>query len=552
MLRFEDSAYQFPLGEESESTPAGSSAAAPAAPRWGAVRKTQLLVCGVCAALLALNAWFVYLSWTNTKRQAVLSASNLSRSVSQQINASLLDVEHVLEDVVFEVERSGLGPAAMDRLRPALVNKTVKVEQLRGLFVYDREGRWLASSQVKDLKPYNNADRDYFIHHRHSQSLNTQISSPVVSRSSGEWIIPMSRRLNDESGQFIGVAIATIRLAYFREMIERIDVGREGALSLTLNGKLMLRKPYAEGFINKEVLESPLVQMAATQAAGLSEQRSPYDGVMRLMNFTHPKDYPIIVTIAMGKDEVFREWRRVALMLTSVILMLCGATLLAGRYIVASMRIREEAEAKAVEARRTLDRANRQLTKLAFNDSLTGVPNRRYFDRLLSRAFKSAQRHRRPLAVVMIDVDEFKKFNDHYGHAAGDRCLQQVGKMLRGVCRRAEDFPARYGGEEFVLLLAETDLAGAMRVAEEARAAVFDSRIPHATARHQRVTISLGVSAVVPSASCDVANLLRSADEALYRAKLQGRNQAVAVSPVHPYPAPDPESSEPMGQGPGW
>jgi diguanylate cyclase (GGDEF)-like protein len=500
--------------------------------RWSSVRNTKLLIYGVCAVLLALNGWFVYLSWVYTKRQVITSGANLSQSVSQQINASLLDVEHVLDDVVFECERTGLGSAAMDRLRPSLVNKTRKVEQITGLFVYDSKGHWLASSITRQLKGQNNADRDYFIFHQQSQSLQTQISSPVISRTTGEWVIPMSRRLSDPHGNFMGVAIATVRLNYLRRMIEKIDVGTEGAISLTLNGKLMVRKPYVEEFINKEVLESPMVQMAAKQDSGLSEQRSPYDGVMRLMNFTLPKDYPVIVTIARGKDEVFREWRQVAILLTVVIFALCAVVMLAGRYIVSSLRIREEAETKAVEAQATLDQANRQLMSLAFNDGLTGIPNRRYFDIRFKRDYRSAQRHARSLAVVMIDVDEFKKFNDHYGHGAGDACLRHVAQLLRSVANRPDDFLARYGGEEFVLLLPDTDLEGATRVAEEARAAVFDAGIPHEVAAHQRVTLSLGVATLVPTPSGIREYLLKAADEALYRAKQQGRNCAATANPA--------------------
>ncbi|MEH3086929.1 MAG: sensor domain-containing diguanylate cyclase [Xylophilus ampelinus] len=499
--------------------------------RWNTVRRTKLLVYGICAVLLALDLGFVALSWVYTRRQVVFASANLSQSVSQQVNASLLDVQHVLDDVVFEIERSGLTPAAMERLRPALVNKTTKVDQIKGLFVYDAAGRWLASSQTKRLQSFNNADRDYFIHHRQSQSLDTQISSPVVSRSSGEWVIPMSRRLNDEQGRFIGVAIATVRLDYFRRMIEKIDVGAEGALSLTLHGKLMLRKPYVEGFINKEVSESPMVRMAASQAAGLSEQRSPYDGVTRLMNFSHPQDYPIVVTIAMGKDEAFREWRRVAFSLSAILLLLCGAALLAGRQLVASLRLREEAEAKAVEARRALDAANRKLRHLAYNDGLTGVPNRRYFDTRLRRNFRTAQRHGRPIAVAMIDVDEFKRYNDDHGHAAGDACLRQVAGILREAVRGPEDAIARYGGEEFVMLLPDTGPDGAMRVAEAARAAVHAAAIPHPASAHRRVTVSVGVASLVPGPSCDPGRILKAADEALYRAKLQGRN---AVAPADP------------------
>jgi diguanylate cyclase (GGDEF)-like protein len=166
------------------------------------------------------------------------------------------------------------------------------------------------------------------------------------------------------------------------------------------------------------------------------------------------------------------------------------------------------------------------LERLACLDGLTDLPNRRRLDEYLEQEWRRTVRSGRPLAVLMVDVDHFKAFNDAYGHGAGDACLRQVAAALRGVLRRPADLAARYGGEEFCLVLPEIDLDGATAVAEAARAAVEGLGIPHAhSGCADRVTISLGGAAAVPTREGGVAVLREAADAMLYAAKNEGRNR---------------------------
>ncbi|HUD32350.1 MAG TPA: diguanylate cyclase, partial [Variovorax sp.] len=179
-----------------------------------------------------------------------------------------------------------------------------------------------------------------------------------------------------------------------------------------------------------------------------------------------------------------------------------------------------------------LERANAQLAELARNDGLTGLSNRRHFDQQFDLAFRQAQRHDRPLALVMIDVDFFKRYNDLYGHPEGDRCLQRVAAAVQSAVRRPGDLVARYGGEEMVVLLPETDDAGAAIVAEAIRAAVLALGIPHESNPIGRVSISAGVAARM-SGDREIggAGLLKRADRALYAAKAAGRNTVAMLQP---------------------
>lgn len=183
---------------------------------------------------------------------------------------------------------------------------------------------------------------------------------------------------------------------------------------------------------------------------------------------------------------------------------------------------RDVSERKALEAQ--LEEANRQLRVLAREDGLTRLMNRRRFDEALGEEYRRAMRVGAPLAVVMIDVDRFKAFNDTYGHPGGDACLQALAGVLQGRCRRPADLSARYGGEEFVLLLPNTDAAGALSVAECIRAAVRGLDIPHAGSEFGFATVSIGVAAMGPGRPKGPAALVEAADAALYEAKRAGRN----------------------------
>lgn len=169
---------------------------------------------------------------------------------------------------------------------------------------------------------------------------------------------------------------------------------------------------------------------------------------------------------------------------------------------------------------------NRRLAEMSQQDTLTGIPNRRSLNSNFDRFWRQAVRAKRPISVLMVDVDYFKLYNDRYGHLAGDRVLKQVAQALQENLHRATDFVARYGGEEFCVILTETPLDHATRVADGLRKAVADIRIRHDDApRSGIVTISIGVASAMANQAVVHLDLLREADRALYGAKQSGRNR---------------------------
>jgi len=200
-------------------------------------------------------------------------------------------------------------------------------------------------------------------------------------------------------------------------------------------------------------------------------------------------------------------------------------------------KILEERENELLGANQTLrknfqeiDELQQQLREQANHDALTGLFNRRYLDSTLERELARCRREAKPLSLIMIDIDHFKKYNDRYGHQAGDECLRRVAQALQASAKRAGDLPARYGGEEFSLVLPDTDAAAARRLAESLRRGIELLAMPHEQSETGKVTISIGLAIMENDDYPDVESLLRAADEALYHAKWGGRNQ-VQVAP---------------------
>ena len=183
-----------------------------------------------------------------------------------------------------------------------------------------------------------------------------------------------------------------------------------------------------------------------------------------------------------------------------------------------------------VETEERLQKANDELYRISTTDALTGIANRRAYDERMDTEWKWMLRNQKPLSLIICDIDFFKKYNDHYGHEAGDICLRAVAQIIRGVVQRPGDFPARYGGEEFAVVLPDTPAEGAFHIAEKIRQAVAHYGIGHdASDIAPYVTLSLGVTEVFPPPPSGMtpALMFRVADAALYQAKNQGRNRTV-------------------------
>jgi diguanylate cyclase (GGDEF)-like protein len=257
----------------------------------------------------------------------------------------------------------------------------------------------------------------------------------------------------------------------------------------------------------------------ALQRWGIGDQNLPPESV--ILNRT----VPVWVTY---------RWHIAAAMLAIVLQTILIAALVRNlrqrKHAMRALALeRETLERRVSERTVELQQTNEKLAQLSVTDALTGVANRRRFDEVLDGEWQRAYRAGQPLALGLVDVDHFKKFNDHHGHQAGDECLRQVAKALQGTVRRGSDLVARYGGEEFVLICAATSAEAAAALARSFCEALQEMSIAHPTSGFGVVTASVGVAAITPQAGQSPQVLVEMADKLLYEAKAQGRNRVVVA-----------------------
>ncbi|MBR1128807.1 sensor domain-containing diguanylate cyclase [Bradyrhizobium iriomotense] len=609
----------------------------------------------ICVAILGLSAWREWETRNADLRNAEIDVTNLAQSLIQHADDTFELADTILVGLVHRLELDGTGPDTIAKLQTYLPTRKSS-DRIRGIFIYDETGRWLATTERIDFSKLNNSDREYFRQHRDSPEKGTLIGRPVKSRAGGQWIITASRRIDRPDGSFAGVALLTIDVAYFVKFYERFDFGPNGSASLLNNGGIMLARSRdeASAFVGRDLSNAPLFKTWASRpAAAVYYFTSPLDGVQRLSYYQRSSRYPLMVLASKSQDDVLRPWRRAATARMTFVLGLVLLIALIGFYLVrqlvqrqrmaqalvakeanfrllaeqssdmvtrigmdnrllyvspACVRITgwsadellttsalagihpddmerveqaitalkngEAEEARFVYRQRHRDKGEiwaeaalhvtlasdsgeidgvvavvrdmteqkdlqDKLASLATTDGLTGLANRRAFDERLTDEWARARRDGTQLSLLLIDVDHFKKFNDHYGHLAGDGCLRALSRILSAHARRPGDLAARYGGEEFAVLLPNTGPDGCAEVGEAIRQALHDLAMLHAQNPPSRlVTVSVGAAASLPSeTTADSSTLVAAADRALYAAKDRGRDRLVMSGQVVPWPA---------------
>jgi diguanylate cyclase (GGDEF)-like protein len=487
-----------------------------------------LFVVLVCVLLVAITAWSAWNARQVQLRELNTATENMARSLAQQADDTFKIADTALLGLAERILNDGISPQALQRLQKYLILRVSQLPQLDGLFIFDKDGHWVVNSNGIVDASRSNADREYFIYHRTHPDLGPHIGLPVRSRSTGDWIIPLTRRLDDANGQFAGVVAASVRVKYFAAYYATYDIGKDGAILLALNnGIQLMRRPLLPDAIGKSLLQGPLFTLYKSgSTSGNAMIKSTQDGVERLNAYRELPHYPLLVAVALSKNEILDDWYETTLLHVLIVAATICVLGFLGSRLIGQIRLRVHAEQETLKAGEALRTLNQTLEKLALRDGLTGLANRRQFDLALKDELGRATRSGGSLALIMIDVDCFKQFNDLYGHLDGDECLRQVGKSLRIAERRTGDLAARYGGEEFAVLLPNTDLAGACKIAEEIRVAVRRLAILHARNAPGIVTISAGVKALMPATQGDTeSSLISAADEALYSAKSAGRDQ---------------------------
>ena len=604
----------------------------------------------ICVAILVLSGWREWSSREAELKNAEVDVANLSESLTQHADDTLELADNVLTGLVHRLGIDGTGPEAIARLQTFIDLRKSSLGRIRGVFIYDETGNWLATSEAVSLKGLNNGDRDYFRHHAQSDDHRTLIGRPVKSRSGGQWIITVSRRFNHPDGRFAGVVLATVDVAYFSQFFKKFNIGQNGSVALlSTDGIVLARNPDDGSYVGRDLSNTPLFNDRSSYPATAAFYfKSPLDGVRRLSVYKVSDHFPVMIVATKAQDEVLAAWRRdaavrmmfvIALLLVISVIglffvrqsharqrlaaelqakeavfrllaeessdmvtrigtderihyispssarvvgwrpeQLMGTSALAGvnaddlprvEQMVAALKRGEAEDARIVYRSRHREKKEvwiestmrvtkdfgtgeingvvaisrdmtehksleQKLAALATMDGLTGIANRRHFDERLEHEWARAGREGTTLSLLLIDVDHFKKFNDEYGHLAGDACLQAVAKILAEQARRPADVVARFGGEEFVLLLPNTDATGCRQIGEAIRQSLAQLGIVHAlNFPSKQLTVSIGgttTSCGGAQASC--LSLVEAADCALYSAKKDGRDRLVMSGPA--------------------
>lgn len=448
------------------------------------------------------------------------SAANLALILEHDIARNLEIYETSMQAVVTSLADPEVRSLPPRLQQLVLFDRATTASHMGSLLVSDADGNLVLDSRSSPARRVNIADRDYFSVHKGEQDVRLYISKPFVPRVSGGGAsIALSRRLDTPDGKFSGIVAGTLRLSYFGELFAGAKLGEQGTLSLLrTDGTVLMRRPEDAAAIGTVITDRNALLHIGQVERGTLIARGQFDGVERLYTFHKIAGYPLVVSVGLSTHEIYARWHRRALMFGTMIGLLNFAIVAISILLARQLQLRRAAE--------------KRLEALSVTDPLTGLGNRRQLDANAQREWRRARRDKESLSLLMVDVDYFKQYNDRYGHAAGDKVLQEVASCIRGTVSRATDHVARYGGEEFTVLLPNTQLDGAVAVADSIRRAVSNLGIPHEGSPLKRLTVSVGVASMQPAADGEskLDALFGAGDAALYSAKAGGRNAVMQAT----------------------
>jgi GGDEF domain-containing protein len=464
------------------------------------------------------------------------------------------------------------------------------VPWIKTLSVANLQGRIVCSSFPGSIG-LDISERPHF--YKAIDSADFVLSDYYVGTRVKTSLITLALAQHGSSNATSAVVLGLLDLSWFEHIAQTFVPPSGSMLMIDGNGTVLAQYPNQHDFIGQELKNHPLVRNMLSRPEGFVTEAA-FDGVRRIFGFVQLPGTQAHIAVGLDENKVLARANRemwtaftelgVVAMLVLLGIWFGGEQLLvrpiralahlasrigrgedkahaaelpwAAEFIPLAVAL-DDMAAKLSEREQELRDSNHQLRELAQIDALTGLANRRTFNERLMAEWKLAAKLRQPIAVLMIDVDHFKAFNDLYGHVQGDACLRKVsGALMTGTRAHADcpapeietelplslhrfagharraDFAARYGGEEFAVLLQGADLDAALHVGERLRRAVEDMLMAHAGTPWGFVSISIGAASILPTEQDTPQDLTECADAALYLAKRQGRNRVAGPEPV--------------------
>lgn len=494
---------------------------------WAWTQSHHRLTISVILLALSFSAvcgWVLLEARRATEARATEVATSLANSLKADIarNVDLLNLS--LEGVMKNLALPGLDRLSPEMRQLVLFDYSATARYPTSMFVVDSTGQIMLDSKNLIPPQQNVSDRDYFQFHKDNESTGLFISRPLVSKLNGRSMVAFSRRLSHPDGAFAGVVLTAMLQDHFQALFKDASLGPNGSVTLgRADGIVLMRWPFRQDFVGSSIKRAELFTHFPKTSSGHYESRAVSDGVKRLFVYTQVGNLPLVVVVGQSLDDVFAAWWRQAIAIGALMAVLCAVTVMLAVFLH-----REFARRSAAE---------RKLTILATMDGLTGLANRRHFNRSLAYEWRRSMRSRAPVALLMIDADNFKVYNDAHGHQAGDRLLQIIAASIAANVKRPSDLGARYGGDEFAVLLPETSLGDAATLAARIREDLIVRCGTDAILRGH-AKLSIGVASLVPGAETKHRDLVAAADKALYQAKRLGRNRTelaeVDAGPIAP------------------
>ena len=470
-----------------------------------------LIILSLSAALLLLLADAHRDIDSHARDDADRLALMVEREVSR--NVDLIDLS--IQGVADGVEQPPLMHLPIALRDQALFSRAAAARYIRNVSVFDANGLLVANSLDADQTMDSAFLGSFLAARRENAASGLLVGHPYLAKDRITRLVTFSRSVRTPNGRFDGVVIATVNLNYFSEVLLDLHLGHWTVINVSLSdGTELIRTLEPEDLLPMRAKGDNLAQRLGDKCVLWLTRVIAPSTADRVIRAQRPvAGTPMVVTVNLPASEVFADWVRrcTQVVLLCVLVSLIFAVLLV--FLAHTLRMRARSEA-AVE-------------HLATTDALTELHNRRAFDQTYTHEFERIRALGTAISVLFVDVDNFKLYNDHYGHVAGDRALQAVARALRTCVKRSADFVCRYGGEEFVVVLPDNDMTAAMAMAEKIRMTVHQLALAHDTTEMGVLTCSIGIASVDGADPLYSENLLENADRALYAAKRAGRNRVV-------------------------
>jgi diguanylate cyclase (GGDEF)-like protein len=473
------------------------------------------------SSIIGASALEIYLDYLDTEQRAYKASSDVTLVVERQIQDTVISVDNIIETNAKLISEEGsLNSVKSKKFWAELRSTCVSLTGCEAIAISEPSGKLILDTSI-EVSKHNVSGREFF-----QEAVRTKklfISPAIISRlPNNPSIFVISRPVYNKKKELLAVIIVGMKTSHLTGFYSLLGFGFSPTVSVFKgNGDLVSRNPGMEEHIGKNNSQSQIfTELLPKAPEGTYLSKSKLDGLERLAAYKSVPKLDLIIFAGVETPVAFMQWKIRAFRMIATIGVLLIFTLTAFYFAYTSM----------LEAA-SLQRKNEKLDELSNVDELTGIGNRRIFETTLKQEWSRYKRYKVDMAVLLIDVDYFKPYNDNYGHQEGDKTLHKVAQALQDCIRRPTDLVARYGGEEFVVIL-NADESGAILMAEVIRKKIESLAITHEFSQVNKViTVSIGVASSNSTTAKTPEALVHEADISLYKAKHAGRNRISVFNP---------------------